>query len=443
MNGLVGARVVLLDDEPKEALPVIKAFSKVGVASVFFDGSEADLPKPKRRLRGVRLAILDVNLGVAGGASNKTIASTLVQTFSKIISPENGPYGVLIWTNHPDLRDEVISYIHRHSTLPKPVFVVMLKKAAFRKKGEGSDDARFAIAKLSKELVKILAENSPLECMQVWEGICFKAATNVTNTVGDLSNSGPSALDLTQWGHIWRDETLKLLLVLAKAQAETQLTAENCIPSIFLALNPLHSDRMDILVEELVEDLSGHVNKIMGATGTSAIDRKAKVNSMLHLASDQLDTLNPGNLFVFGKRNKLESFPSLKKVLTGCIQGRDAATATEKAVLCGVEVTPFCDYAQGKMGLSRIIAGFIVPWEQEKSIKNASFLKRVGPFYFNDKKLKAGTHLMCFNSRYVVGVEPNRVKKLHATARVRAQLLSDVQSWASYQGARQGVMLLG
>jgi hypothetical protein len=89
MNGLRGARVVLLDDEPTEALPVIKAFSRVGVPAVFFDGSESDLPKTAKRLRGVRLAILDMNLGVSG--NDKTIASTLVQTFSKILSPENGP----------------------------------------------------------------------------------------------------------------------------------------------------------------------------------------------------------------------------------------------------------------------------------------------------------------------------------------------------------------
>lgn len=443
MNGLVGARVVLVDDQPSEALPVIKAFSKVGVAAMFFDGSISDLPKPKKRLRGVRLAILDVNLGVAGGASNKTIASTLVQTFSNIISPDNGPYGVLIWTNHPDLRQEVVNYIHEHATLPKPVFVVMLKKAAFKRKGGDAANPRFAIGKLSKELLKILAENSPLECMQVWEGVCFNAATNVTNAVGDLTHSGTKPSDPTEWSRIWRDEALKLLLVLAKAQAETQLTADNCISSIFLALNPLHSDRMDALVEGLVEDLSGHVGKIMGATGASATERKAKVNSMLHMAPDQLDRFNPGNLYVFGRRNKLESFPALKEVLAGCTQGKDATAAEENAIPCGLEITPACDYAQGKMGLSRIIAGFIVPWGLEKSIKSAAFLKRIGPFYFDDMRLKAGAYLICLNARYVVGVELNLVKKLGATSRVRAQLLADVQSWGSYQAARQGVMILG
>lgn len=102
-------------------------------------------------------------------------------------------------------------------------------------------------------------------------------------------------------------------------------------------------------------------------------------------------------------------------VLTGCTQGNDATAAREKATLCGLEITPACDYAQGKMGLSRIIAGFIVPWDLEKSIKSAAFLKRIGPFYFDDKRLKAGAYLKCLNSRYVVGVELNLVKKLGAT----------------------------
>src|SRR5260370_14352474 len=150
MNGLGGARVLLLDDEPDEALPVIMAFSNAGVSSVFFDGNESDFPKPGKRLRGVRLAILDMNLGVTG--SDKNIASTLVQTFSRIISPQNGPYGILIWTNHPELKTEVAKYIYEHPDLPKPVFILMLKKAAFRKKGKATGPRKFAIGKLSKQL---------------------------------------------------------------------------------------------------------------------------------------------------------------------------------------------------------------------------------------------------------------------------------------------------
>jgi len=444
MNGLSGARVILLDDEPSEAIPVIKAFSKMGVPVVFFDGKPAELPTKRNKLRGVRLAILDMNLGLSG--SKETIASTLVQTFGSIIDDDNGPYGILIWTNHPDLKEVVARYIYEHPTLPKPIFIVTLKKAAFRRAGAKGAPRRFALGKLSKELIRILAENSPLECMQVWEGACYRAATNVTNSLAYLT--GSKAANLEDWRQAWRTEALKLLLVISKARAEEHHTRENCISSIFLALNPLHADRMDVLVEGLHKDLSFHADHIMAATGGANIERKAKVNSMLHLASDQLDNFSPGNLFVFGKQKKPSFMPALKDALQNCIQGNatqrpgNLEVILKQGRLCGVEVTPICDYAQNKMGLSRIVAGVAVPYEHANKIKTGNFLKSVGPFYLAAKPLSAGTYLLFLNSRYVVTAPPGVVKKLRAAARIRPQLLSDVQSWASYQAARQGVMML-
>jgi hypothetical protein len=443
MTGLSGARVVLLDDESSEAIPIIKAFSKMGVPVVFFDGKSAELPTKKKKLRGVRLAILDMNLGVTG--SKETIASTLVQAFSRIIDDDNGPYGVLIWTNHPDLRDTVARYIFEHATLPKPVFMVMLKKAAFKISRAKGAPHRFAVRKLSTKLLQILAENSPLECLQVWEGNCFRAATNVTNSIAELSSTVTANLD--QWRQAWREETLKLLLVISKASAEEHLTKENCIPSIFLALNPLHSDRMDLLVEELGVGLSGHVDKIMAATGESATERKAKVNTMLHLAADQLDKFNPGNLYVFDKKSRPDFMPTIEDALQDCLQGKEPQrkAVLEDARLCGLEVTPACDHAQKKMRLSRVVAGFVVPWDQKDAVKkNAGFLKAVGPFYLpkKPKLLKEGSYLVVLNSRYVVTAKPSIVRELPAVVRVRSSVLADVQSWASYQAARQGVMML-
>jgi hypothetical protein len=445
MNGLSGARVLLLDDQPAEALPVILAFSKAGIASVFFDGKETNLPKPARRLRGVRLAILDMNLGVTG--SDKTIASTLVQTFGRIISSENGPYGILIWTNHPELKAEVAKYIYDHPTLPKPVFIVMLRKATFRKKNAKAGTHQFAIRRLSGELVKILSENSPLECMQAWEGACFDAATSVTNAISDLS--GSSAADLEEWSRMWREEALKLLLAISKASAEEHHALANAIPSIFLALNPLHSDRMDAQVEELASNLAHYAGQIMEATGSSAVERKANVNSMLHLASDRLNDFIPGNLYVFGKSSKPSFIPSLKDALKDCVEGspsqqpKHLADIIGHGRLCALEVTPVCDYAQNKMGLSRLIVGFAVPWDHYKKVKGKTqFLKSLGPFYLSSTLLAKGAYMLFLNSRYTVTAKPSAVAELRATARVRPQLLADVQSWASYQAARQGVMLL-
>lgn len=445
MNGLGGARVILLDDEASEAIPVIKALAKIGVPVAFFDGNDSELPTKNKKLRGVRLAILDMNLGVTG--SNESIASTLVQTFGRIIDENNGPYGILIWTNHPDLKGTVARYIYEHATLPKPVFIITMKKADFKIAGLQGTAHRFAARKLSRELFKILAENSPLECLQVWEGTCFRAATNVTNSIADMSNA--AAADLDQWRLAWRDETLKLLSVISKAHAEGHHTESNCISSIFLALDPLHSDRMDVLVEETVDDLSGHTGKIMAATGGSAVERIAKVNAMLHMASDQLENFSPGNLYVFGERSRPPFMPSIKDVLQDCIQGNNAAQQAENlklvlkhSHLCGLEVTPVCDHAQNKIGLSRLISTVAVAYEQRKRIKGGQFLKRIGPFFFAEKPFTTGPYVLFLNSRYVATAKLSEVKSIRAKARVRAQLLADIQSWAAYQASRQGVMML-
>jgi hypothetical protein len=442
MNGLNGARVVLLDDEAAAALPVIKAFSSGGVPVAYFDGKQGELPKQNQKLRGVRLAILDMDLGFGG--SNENIAATLVQTFSRIIDPDNGPYGILIWTNHPDLKEKVAKYIYEHEFLPNPVFIEMLRKAKFKMSGKAR--GQFSIRKLSKALLDILEENSPLECMQIWEGACFRASTNVTNSIGDMSTHGVA--DLDQWRKAWRDETLKLLFVISKAYAEEHHTEENCVPSIFLALDPLHSDRMDALVEEVASGLSSHAQKIMAAGGGAAIERKAKVNSMLHLAFDRLDTFSPGNIYVFGKRNRPPFMPSIKDTLQDCVQGNAAqqqqnlADILKHAHLCGLEVTPACDYAQNKMGLSRIVTGFLLSEAHQRKIKSAQFLKAAGPFYLSHKPFTEGAYIIYLNSRYVASPKPSEVKPLRAFARIRAQLLADVQAWASYQSARQGVILL-
>ncbi len=441
MNGLGGARVLLLDDEPKEALPVITAFSKIGVPIAYFDGTE--LPKERYKLRGVRLAILDMDLGVGGSPENK--ASTVVNMLSGILSSDNGPYGLLFWTKHSELRDIVTQFIYARSHLPKPVFVIMLQKAHFNRRSRtGQPTDQFSTVRLSRELLRALTENSPLECMQVWEGSCFEAATKVTNGIGELTTS--AAMQLDDWRRDWREETLKLLFTISRAKAEKHHSVENCIPSMFLALNPLHTDRMDLLVEGVSAPLAKYATQIMSAQGGSATERKAKVNSMLHLGSDHLDRFEPGNFYVMPKHGKPTFIPGLQDLLRDTIHPdtpENRGPIVRDARIFAVEVTPVCDYAQDKMGFSRLCVGFLLPLAHEKKIKNAQFLKRLGPFHLSSRMLSPSAYNIYFNSRYVASAKPSDVKKLKPVVRVRFQLLADVQSWLAYQSSRQGVMLLG
>jgi hypothetical protein len=443
MKGLEGARVVLIDDEIREALPVLTAFSKRGVPIAYFDGSPASLPLQSRRLMGVRLAILDINLGMSG--SDETKASTLVQNFAALISPSNGPYAVILWTKHSELRDLVTRYIFEHADLPKPVLIKSLKKTQF----VDSRTGKFRITKLANNLFKDVAVSSPLECLLTWEKVSFQAATSVTNRVTE--KSGPSAEpELSEWQKAWQKDALRMLLAVSKAHAEKRHSRENCISEFFLALNPLHRDRMDFLVDCLDNGLEGHRDGIMSATGDARLEQRARVNSMLHLAEEGLQQFAAGNVYTFPVAGAAGFVPSLRDLLRGAVHG-DAAeakkrtkTLVEKIQRCGVEISPVCDHAQGKLGLAKVAMGFLVPHVHAKWInEKADFMISKGPFFIDwTKRASAGAFTLYLNSRYITAPRTGIMRRLRAKARVRSELLAEIQVWAAYRGSRQGLMLV-
>ena len=90
MDGLRTARVLVLDDEIKEARPFMEALAKRGIGSTYFSGDVDTLPCPDRKLTGIRLAALDLDLAVGGPAPG--VISTLLRTVNQIVRHDNGPY---------------------------------------------------------------------------------------------------------------------------------------------------------------------------------------------------------------------------------------------------------------------------------------------------------------------------------------------------------------
>src|SRR5437773_2691174 len=99
MIGLRGARVIVVDDEAPEALPILKAMAKAGIATAYFEGKDTDAPEREQRLIGVRLAVLDMDI-VGARVDDKSRIAALVGFLERILSPQNGPYAAIIWTKH-------------------------------------------------------------------------------------------------------------------------------------------------------------------------------------------------------------------------------------------------------------------------------------------------------------------------------------------------------
>jgi len=90
--------VVIIDEKPEEALPIIKALSKSGISTTYYTGiTDDEFPNPASQI--IRLVFLDLQL-IDSITDEYQIATSLIQVLKKIISPQNGPYILVIWSKN-------------------------------------------------------------------------------------------------------------------------------------------------------------------------------------------------------------------------------------------------------------------------------------------------------------------------------------------------------
>lgn len=438
MNGLTGARVVIVDDEEKEALPVIREFSKGGVPCVYYkdinDLPSSDAQKPL----GIRLAVLDMNL-IGGTVSEKSMISTLLAYLRKVLRSDNGPYGVLIWTKHITARDLFEEEIFNVPYIPNPVFVVCISKyECTNKKGE------FRLRKVASEISKALDGFSPLLLLQKWEETSFLSATQVTNQLANLSTRDAANLD--EWRNLWKTEFLQLMRAMASAEAGQQLASDSVLNSLYESMNPLLADRMETNIISLRNTFSKHSTDILTAQQNISLHSRAKLNTMLHLALDGVKGFYAGNIY---SRSKLSTqIPTVTKLLNdflvGGVNGRKQNILNvrpfSKSVV--IETNPFCDHSQNNVRIARFIAGLIVPENKSENIKKAEFIYKLGPVFLELKWLPAGEYYFYFSARHLLTMELSQVENVTPFARLRGQAFGDLQSWFSRQATRPGMLVL-
>lgn len=294
--GLAGVRVIVIDDEESEALPIIKALAKHDVSAAYFDGSIRQLPTKERRLRGVRLAILDMDL-TGGGVSDKSKVSTLIRVLERTISVDNGPYMVLAWTKHKELIDDFEDTLFHSHTIRPPVCTIMLEKSTCM-----GENGRFNLNAVSAKIEDALADVSPLQILQAWEEKSIHASIEVTNALSDLSEE--QADDLQTWRASWKSHLLQVMRTMTAAEMGKQLDVHSCIAALYAVLNPLHADRMENGSAKLYTLLGSDSSEVIAAVGDCGSDRRAYVNTMLHLARENLETFAPGNIYKFSRTKR-------------------------------------------------------------------------------------------------------------------------------------------
>ena len=75
MIGLKTSRVVVVDDQPTESVPIMKILSKLGVGALYFEGNLSELPS--NPINGIRVVFIDMDLLGRGGEANAVVGNTV------------------------------------------------------------------------------------------------------------------------------------------------------------------------------------------------------------------------------------------------------------------------------------------------------------------------------------------------------------------------------
>lgn len=420
MNIPETGRVVIIDDQSNEALPLLNVLSRNGISSTYFNGKSKELPvKP---LVGTRLVFLDLQL--VPQTKSKNVCAAIVSVLRRILSASNGPYLLFIWSNREDLYlDDVKGLFDTVLKEISPVFIMSLEKGAYLET-DGTGEKVFvadALDKIEAALVTGLKSAGVFHLFVLWENIVHRSAGEVVNEVTSFFPKGDD----------WQKKISAAILKLAEANAGIQLDRtkqEIVFRNALAAFNGLFADTL------LRGFVSHDFSKINPMVFENQLDEnlKTRLNRKFHLA-DAVNGVRPGDVFLLNAKEGGQFVQSFQK---GALALDAATIAASKFVK--VEVSPICDWAQDKWRMHRFLKGILWPISQKSKInKKFDFLYRTLP----EMEWNGFRFIMILDLRHLYAMPLGKAKGKRLFT-VRQELLVDIQQNLGHHISRPGIQYL-
>lgn len=433
MHGLATSAVLVVDDNPGDALPLIQSLSTRGVGALYLSGDPDQFPS-KGAVRGVRLAVLDIDL-LGVDQSDEEMVKLPVRVLDSVIGPANGPYMVLLWTTNDTL--EVLFREEVSELAWPPVATCVLSK------GDVRDDANaFDLDEISKRIAASLEDVDPLHLMMLWGQSVHDAASATLEAFGGAT------------GEQWVEEVRDLLGALVRENTPAARLGDHqrCVHGLFDALDQVHTDHLEQAADRVVSSHAFVVEKVATAAAarkTTAADLRARVNRNL-LLGPVIEHAAPGTVYVISDLTK--SFKAdfehliadtLQAVAADSTDAKKAAyeAAAAAAVPLAIELTPVCDHQQDSHQLVRLLGGIALPADMEKQLKKAEYLRRIPVIAFDDETL-AGAYVVTFNAHFLVTRSRSAIARNRARYRIRHAPLADLFAFNSTHSSRPGFLAI-
>lgn len=433
-------KVLVIDDQIEEAMPLLNLLGKKGVPTMYYSGNLPELPE--NPFDEVRLIFCDLKFNSA--SDPKSVASNVASILKALVSEKNGPYILLVWSAHgTDYIDALKEMLA--TTSIKPEFVLQLDKSLFfESKDNGADfdsliesvsglsldiedeenvknlinertlplrtvihiarpDALDEIeAKLSEELKKA----SLFHLFVLWENTISSSAVQ---TVNNIYQAIPETIPIEK-------RLGAMLYYLAVHRLEQQMSDSDEETKFISAMDSLN-EMFSYFCTENVHKMSvkqvevGQIEKIEELQELSP----SKFNQW-RMISQGRKGHHPGNIY----KDNDKLFQCHGLIVPNAFSEKEdydrialEIAQSQEIEYVLVDLSSECDIAQNKLFLSRVVPGMMIPssvleqYRKENKIKRGSAPDYI--FLMSDVEIKGKIWTIAFNVNQMFAAKTDKL----------------------------------
>lgn len=451
----LNGRIAIVDNNVDQALPLMSVLSRHNIPYVFYKGDDVKF-LPENPENDIRILFLDLNLISERIEKEKDIRSVLYSVIKRIISPQNHPYVLILWSRQESEYSNVLEELFSNELKNcSPIIVANYIKSDFfpnfsQELDESVDDEKILI-----ELKRILNTLPAYSYLMQWENHVHNSAdSTIKNIFHDFC---------PQDG--WHDNASYILDLFAHSYLDKHhgdASLEEKVKASLLFLNDVNYDTLELaIVNNNIEDA---VKLEYKECFKQTNNIHSRINGYILMSKSQIIINQPGCIFT-GSDSSVECVQCAKEILNNSLKTEDIRaqigekfysnpqeakkqydflmkerrnTIFQTLLACGVVVTPACDYAQKKAKYDRIIMGIIIDSCYKDFIDTKSEAIYVSPSFYDGTRER----IMVLNYRYFMTQELSKVNGATPLFRVRNSILAEIQSKLARHISRQGVMTL-
>ena len=431
----LNGRIAIVDDDVNQVLPLISVLSRHNIPYVFYKGNDVKY-LPENPENDIRILFLDLNLLGEKIEKEKDIRSVLYSTLRHIISPQNYPYVLVLWSRQENEYGKILSNLFLNELKDcSPITIENFVKSDFFPNFSQELDKSVDDEKILVELKRIITNLPAYSYIMQWENCVHNAADE---TIQDIFHDFHSK-------DKWDNNANCVLDMFAKSylgKHYNDASIEDRAKASLLFLNDVYCDTLESNViacnfpEE--NDLPYSVN------GEYKDEMVAKINGCLLLSNQFDSSCQPGCVLPIDlKEENTKYFHELFHdcFITGGLSNKDAKQLKKdiyKSLLpFEVVVTPDCDYAQMKAKYFRLVQGVIINADFKDNVNSQSDAFYVSPIF----EYEGQKRVLVLNYRYLVTyVEGHQYP--NPLFRVRDSVLAEMRSKLARHISRHGIMNL-